>query len=173
MPHLKSTFNSYIIFEIMLLLFFSVFFCFSCEKKSDSQNIAPAIAASGDSQLASAGSFEVSARLTEISGELPDIPMYDYAFVFKYEILKVHRGEIKDKIIYVGHYNPLKARVEAPDGRVENIGGDLKKIKAGDVHHMALELPIDEHYMGGIINRYFEQYKGPIYWAVWTNKASE
>jgi len=37
---------------------------------------------------------------------------------------------------------------------------------------MALEVPIDDYYMGGIINRYFGEETGPIYWAVWTNQAS-
>jgi hypothetical protein len=34
---------------------------------------------------------------------------------------------------------------------------------------MALEEPLDEHYMGGIINKYFGNDPGPKYWAVRTN----
>jgi hypothetical protein len=39
------------------------------------------------------------------------------------------------------------------------------------VHRMALEVPLDEHYLGPTINKYFgrEQTEGPIHWAVWTN----
>ena len=37
---------------------------------------------------------------------------------------------------------------------------------------MALEGSIDDHYMGGIVNKYFGQDTEPIYWAVWTNLVS-
>ena len=52
------------------------------------------------------------------------------------------------------------------------IGGDLKTFRAGQVHRMALEGSIDDHYMGGIVNKYFGQDTEPIYWAVWTNLES-
>jgi hypothetical protein len=38
---------------------------------------------------------------------------------------------------------------------------------------MALEAPIDDYFMGGIVNKYFGQSNEPIYWAVWTNLAGE
>ena len=38
---------------------------------------------------------------------------------------------------------------------------------------MALEVPIDDHFMGGIVNKYFGQDTGPLYWAVWVNQAEE
>jgi len=38
---------------------------------------------------------------------------------------------------------------------------------------MALEAPIDDYFMGGIVNKYFGQSTEPIYWAVWTNLAGE
>ncbi len=53
------------------------------------------------------------------------------------------------------------------------IGGNLVKFQAGQFHRMALESSIDDHYLGGIINKYFGQHDGPIYWAVWTNLARE
>ena len=126
-----------------------------------------------DPELASRGAFEITARLDEIRGEFVDRPMYDYAFVMKYTVLEVHRGDLDAKTIYVGHYNPHKPRDKAADARVAAVGGKLERFRAGDVHRMALEASIDEHYMGGIINRYFEEYDGPIYWAVWTNPAAQ
>jgi hypothetical protein len=27
-----------------------------------------------------------------------------------------------------------------------------------------------DHYMGGILNKYFGQHPDPIYWAVWTDQ---
>jgi len=47
----------------------------------------------------------------------------------------------------------------------------VKRFKPGNVYRMALEAPIDDYYMGGIINRYFDEYKGVIYWAVWADEA--
>ena len=127
-------------------------------------------AAARDSKVSSMGSIEVTAELEEIRGEFVNKANYDYAFVMKYKVLEVHRGEIEGDTIYVGHYNPEKARAEVADARVPDIGGSLKRFHAGEVHRMALEAPIDDYYMGGIINRYFEEYKGPIHWAVWTDR---
>ena len=47
---------------------------------------------------------------------------------------------------------------------------ELRQFRAGQVHRMALELPIDDHYMGGIVNKCFGQETGPLYWAVWTDQ---
>ncbi len=46
-----------------------------------------------------------------------------------------------------------------------------KVFRAGDIHRMALEAPLDQQWMGGIIDKYFSQ-KGTRYWAIWTVKAS-
>ena len=126
-----------------------------------------------DAEVTSRGSVEVTAQLVEIRGDFVDKLDYDYAFVMKYKVLKVHRGEVDGDVIYVGHYNPQKPRDSVADARVPEVGGTLKTFRAGDVHRMALEPDIDEQYMGGIINRYFEEYDGPIYWAVWTNPVSK
>lgn len=123
-----------------------------------------------DAEVIKRGSIEVTAELVEIPDKFPDIPLYDYAFVLKYKVLEVHRGELAAEVVYVGHYNPLKPRATAADARVKEIGGDVKRIRARDVHRMALEAPIDDYYMGGIINKYHGRTEGPIYWAVWTNR---
>jgi len=140
--------------------FLIVILCTSCSKKPDTGQ---------DAKVTTLGSIEVTAKLLEIKGDLPDIAMYDYAFVMKYEVLEVHRGNLDTSLIYVGHYNPLKPRASVADERVPEIGGNIKRFKALDVHRMALEVPIDDYYMGGIINRYFEESKEPVYWAVWSN----
>lgn len=125
-----------------------------------------------DAHVTTAGSIEITAKLVDVPGEFVNRPMYDYAFVMKYQVLAVHRGEVAGDTIYIGHYNPLKPRARAADARVPEVGGNLRKFRVGDVHRMALEVPIDDHYMGGIINRYFgKEDTGPIYWALWTNRA--
>ena len=89
------------------------------------------------------GTIEVTARLVEI----PE------GAIFKREL-----------------YEP---RSEAPDRRVKEIGGNLRVFEAGQIHRMALQVPIEDCFMGGIVNKYFGQDTGPIYWAVWTNLAKE
>jgi hypothetical protein len=138
----------------------------SCAKKTDT---------GADPKVTTLGSIEVTARLEEIPGEIRKDPLYDYAHVMKYKVLQVHRGKVDKDIIYVGHYNPAKPRDSVADARVEKekIGGNVKQFRVGDVHRMALEVPIDDYYMGGIINKYFGQVNDPIYWAVWTNQVVE
>jgi len=138
----------------------------SCAKKTDTGT-------SADPKVTTLGSIEVTAQLEEIRGDLINDPLYDYAHVMKYKVLQVQRGKVDKDIIYVGHYNPAKPRDAVADARVQQIGGNVKQFRVGDVHHMALEVPIDDHYMGGIINKYFGEVNDPIYWAVWTNKAAK
>ena len=54
---------------------------------------------------------------------------------------------------------------------IRKVGGDVEQFRAGDIHRMALEAPLDQQWMGGIIDKYFSQ-KGTRYWAIWTVKAS-
>lgn len=125
-----------------------------------------------DDKVSQVGSYEVTATLEEIRGEFVNRANYDYAFVMKYKVETVHRGTVDGDTIYIAHYNPQKPRTAAADARVPDVGGSVKRFRVGDAHRMALEAPIDDYYMGGIINRYFDEYKGIIYWAVWTNDAS-
>ena len=125
------------------------------------------------SRLANRGSIEVTAKLVEIpEGAIFDRPLYNYATVLKYEVLEVHRGRVKGQTIYVGHYNPAKPRSEAADRRVPDVGGNLKSFRAGQVHRMALEESMFDHFTGGILNLYSEEDTDPIYWAVWTDLVS-
>jgi hypothetical protein len=135
--------------------------CGSCAKRTDD---------GADPNVKTRGSVEVTAKLQEIRGEFPPNNLYDYAYILKYQVLDTHRGKVEGATILVGHYNPLKPRAEAADARVKEIGGNLKRFQAGEIHRMALETPIDDHYMGPIINKYHGEEKGPIYWAVWTNR---
>jgi hypothetical protein len=133
------------------------------------------VAARGtDANLATRGSIEVTAKLVEIpEGAIFKRDLYDYATVLKYQVIEVHRGKVDGETVYVGHYNPFKPRSEAADQRVKDVGGNLKAIRARQVHRMALEVPIDDFFMGGIVDKYHGQYTSPIYWAVWTNLVSE
>ena len=125
---------------------------------------------SADLNLTTNGTVEVTARLVEIpEGAVFKRDLYDYATILKYQVLKVHRGDLEGETIYVGHYNPWKPRGEAQDKRVTKIGGNLREFRPGQIHHLALEVPIDDFFMGGIVNKYFGKTTGPLYWAVWTD----
>jgi hypothetical protein len=124
--------------------------------------------------LPTQGSIELTARLVEVpDGAIFKRELYDYATVLKYDVIEVHRGKVEGQTIFVGHYNPFKPRAEAADQRVAKIGGNLKSFRAGQVHRLGLEVPIDDHFMGGLVNKYFGQETGPIYWAVETNLVRE
>lgn len=126
--------------------------------------------AAADPHLATNGTIEVTARLVEVpEGAIFQRDLYDYATILKYEVTQVHRGQLAGHVLFIGHYNPWKPRAEAADQRVKGIGGSLRRFRAGDMHRMALEVPIDDHYMGGIVNKYFGQEARPLYWAIWTN----
>lgn len=129
---------------------------------------------SSDLELSSRGSIEVTAKLVEIPEKaIFDRPLYNYATVLKYEVIKVHRGRVKGQTIFVGHYNPAKPRSEVADDRVSNVGGNLKSFRAGQVHRMALDESMIQSFSGGILNLYSEEDTDPIYWAVWTNLVSD
>jgi hypothetical protein len=129
--------------------------------------------ASSDPELAKHGSIEVTARLVEIpEGAIFERELYNYATILKYDVIEVHRGKVRGSTIYVGHYNPFKPRSEAADRRVQDIGGNLKSFRAGQVHRIALEQPMLDYFKGGILNKYSEEDTDPIYWAVWTNLVS-
>ncbi len=148
-----------------LVLLSLVWLSVSCAKKTQTAAVDP--------NVTTRGSIEVTAELTEIRGDLIDDPMYDYAHVMKYKVLQVHRGKVDKDVIYVGHYNPAEPRSSVADARVQEIGGNVKQFRAGDVHRMAMEVPIDDHYMGGIINKYFGEVNDPVYWAIWTDKGAK
>ncbi len=134
----------------------------------------PSTELSTDTNLTTRGSIEVTARLVEVpEGAIFKRDLYDYTTILKYKILKVHRGEVKADTIYVGHYDPWKPRSDAADRRIKDIGGNARSFQAGQVQRMALQVPLDDYFMGGIVNKYFGQETGPLYWAVWCNLARE
>ena len=158
-PHLLRG-NRVILLQLFLLLLLGI--TVSCKNKPD---------AAADTSVTSLGSTEVTAELLAIPGEFPPNDLYNYAYVLKYRVLTVHRGQVKQgEEILVAHYNPLKPRASAADENSGNLGGTLQRFKAANVHRMALEAPLDQHWMGGVIDKYFDQ-KGTRYWAVWTNLA--
>jgi len=136
------------------------------------------LTACGNNELASSpelstnGTLEVTARLIDVGGKFPPNKLYDYVFVMKYHVLKVHRGTVEGENIFVGHYNPLKARASAQDKFSGKVGGNVERFEVGDVHRMALEGPLDQLFMGGIIDKHIKE-KGTRYRAIWTDRARQ
>ncbi len=133
----------------------------SCSKKTDN---------GADAKVTTVGSVEVTAKLEEIRGTFPPNDLYDYAYVLRYRVLETHRGKIEGETVLVAQYNPLKPRSEAADAKSGEIGGNVKKLVAGDIHRLALATPLDDFYMGPMINKYHGEDKSSLYWAVWTNR---
>ncbi len=133
----------------------------------------PAAGAGADAQVTTLGTVEVTARLVEVpEGAIFHRELYDYATLLKYEVVTVHRGALAaGTTIYVGHYNPWKPRAEAADKRVKSVGGTTRAFRAGALHRLALETPLDDFFMGGVVDKYFGTHAGPAYWAAWTNDA--
>src|SRR5664279_4788450 len=94
----------------------------------------------------SAASDVYKRQLVEVpEGAIFQRELYDYATVLKYQVLTSHRGDLKPgDTVYVGHYDPWKPRAEAADRRVKDVGGLLRKFRAGDVHHMAMGGPVED-----------------------------
>jgi len=151
-----------------LLSIFTALFAAACSDKSGI-----AANAGADAEVVKRGTIEVTARLVEVpEGAVFQRELYDYATILKYEVTAVHRGAVaKGATIFVGHYDPWKPRAEAANKRVKDIGGTLRIFRAGALHRMALETPMDDHYLGGIVDKYFGKHSGPAFWAVWTNPA--
>lgn len=131
----------------------------------------PAPTDGADPKVTTMGTVEVTAKLVDIAGTFPSNDIYDYAYVMKYEVVQVHRGEASGTIL-VGQYNPLKKRAEAADARSGEIGGTVTRFRTGDLHRLALDAPIDNFCMAGIVNEYAEKEPSdaPVYWALWTNQ---
>jgi hypothetical protein len=149
----------------LLACLFSAFAFTACQQ--------PAPRDGADAEVTQRGSIEVTARLLELpDGAVFQRDLYNYATILKYEVTAAHRGPLAEgAVIYVGHYNPWKPRAEAADDKVNDIGGTVREFRAGGLHRMALEATMDEHYLGGIVDKYFGQHEGPGHWAVWTNAA--
>ena len=125
-----------------------------------------------DTEVTTLGTAEVTAQLVEIPGQFPSNDLYNYAYVLKYRILKLHRGKVPIGDILVAQYNPLKPRKQAQDDLSGKLGGNVASFRAGDIHRMALESPLDQFWMGGVVDKYFGT-AGTRYWAIWTNPGAE
>lgn len=124
----------------------------------------------GPSPVTTRGEIEVTARLLPYPPEaIVRKELYNYATVMKYELLSTQRGQVKTKTLYIAHYNPWKSRTEAADKFVKDVGGTLTTLTPGDTHQLALS-PLDDAYMGALVNVFDAEKPEIIYFALWTEK---
>ena len=88
---------------------------------------------------------------------MPILVVDDYA-----TMIRIIRNLLKQ----LGFAPSFAAQTGGQSGTASSL---FRRFQAGQVHHLALELPIEDFFMGGIVNKYFGQSTDPIYWAVWTN----
>ncbi|MDQ3003045.1 MAG: hypothetical protein M3Y08_17505 [Fibrobacterota bacterium] len=115
------------------------------------------------------GELVITAKVLNIPGSLPANDLYSYAYVMKYQVLKVVQGSYPDTEILIGHYNPRMARSEVKDEQDPKVGGNVKSFQVGDVHYLVLS-PLDGTWTGATEDDYFKE-KRPRYWALWADKA--
>ena len=108
------------------------FVCLSCSGKSTGS------ASGEDPKVTTLGTIEVTARLVEIpQGAIFKKDLYNYATILKYQVIKVHRGQVNGDTIYVGHYNPWKPRGEAVDFCCPGYGTPAAVARARLTHNLA------------------------------------
>ncbi len=111
---------------------------------------------------------EVIARLTEIPGKMPGNDLYNYVYVFKYRVISVISGNVQEKEILVGQYNPRIARDQIKDAMAKNVSGNVQAFHAGDVHRLKLVQPMTGVWEGAVEDEYFDD-ETPRWFAVKTD----
>lgn len=104
----------------------------------------------------SAPQAEVVARLVEIPGKMPANDLYNYVYIFKYKVLQVVSGQVAEKEILVGQYNPRSPREQVKDKMDPWVGGTLQSFKAGEVHRLKLIKPLEQVWKDAIEDEYFD-----------------
>ncbi len=114
------------------------------------------------------GDIVLEARLVEIPGTLPPNDLYNYVYIFKFKVLKVEKGELAQKEILVGQYNPLIPRDKIKDKMDSMVNGNAKKFSAGAKYKLTLKSPLEEIWSGAVEDEYFDS-EDPRYFATHTD----
>ena len=146
----------------------------ACKKTPEAGGGTPGGSGAAGAQAAAkppvAGDLVITATLKEIAGPFPANDIYNYAYVMRYEVARVHQGTYADKDILVGHYNPRLARAEVKDEQDAKVGGNVKSFQVGDAHYLVLS-PLDGIWTGAIEDDYYKD-KRARHWALWADVAS-
>lgn len=130
-----------------------------------------------DEEVRRLGQIEITARLTERPERFPELGVYRYTYVLRYEVMRVHRADPAGRyplrqgdVVYVGHYKPWLPRSEIRDENwgPEPLGGRLNEFRAGAAHRMALEYELSDWAPSGVLDYLFPSETNRFF-AVWTN----
>jgi hypothetical protein len=136
---------------------------FAQEKKADTY-----VVGSGSAEKVEAKADDdtvvVTARIVEIPGTFPPNDLYNYVYVMKYRVLKVHKGSLGDKKeILVGVYNPLIPRQEVKDKMDKYVDGNVTKFEENAKHKLVLITPIDRVWSEAMEDEYIDEEEGKYY----------
>jgi hypothetical protein len=122
------------------------------------------------------GTLEIVAKLVEIpGGKFPDYPKnsvyYNHVAILKYKIVKIVKGTYPDSTIMVGQYMPTIPRDQIKDKMDSVVSGNVKQMKAGDLHRLILDKPISKHWdrEEAVFDSYFDDEEGDRYFAIKTD----
>ena len=130
-----------------------------------------------DEMVTRLGRLEVTARLRERPDQFPQLGAYRYTYVLKYQVLKVHRQDPKQKYllqpgdeIFVGHYKPWLPRpvIKDADWGPEPLGGRLTRFAAGEAHRLALDYELEDLAPSGALDYCFPPATNRFF-ALWAN----
>ena len=144
-------------------LMLALIFLAGCRKQESGSKAAAAPAAPPVE-----GALVLTAEVAEIPGTFPANDLYNYAYIMKYKVVEVHKGEYADPDILVGHYNPRMTRMEVKDDQDAKVGGNAKSFQVGDRHYLVLD-NLDGIWSGAIEDEYYKD-RRKRYWALWADK---
>ncbi len=105
----------------------------------------------------------IIARIIEIPGTFPPNDAYNYVYVMKYRVIKVEKGNLTEKEILVGHYNPKIPRDRVKDDMDLYVNGDVKKFEVGAKHRLVLIDPMTAVWNDAVETDYFDSEIDPFY----------
>ena len=136
-------------------------------KFGDPQDVAAAAPITDDRQPYSQ-EIEVTARLVEVpEGAIRNDPLYRYATVLQYEVLRSNGVVGPGTTIFVAHYRPQFPRAQAGDRFRTDVHGSLEFFLAGQIHRMVLVADAEQRFVGGVVNSYPDA--TGIFWAIRTD----
>jgi hypothetical protein len=102
---------------------------------------------------ATPATIEITARLVNLPGKFPADDLYDYVYVMQYQ---VEGGELDKQTILVGHYKPLRARVDIDDKMKKYVGGSLRRFEPGALHRLVLTAEMKKVWKGAVVDEFFD-----------------
>jgi hypothetical protein len=121
---------------------------------------------SADSEEAVVDTVKIIGRVLEIPGTFPANDLYNYVYIMKYRVMKVLGGDLAEKEILIGHYNPLIPRKQIKDKMDKFVDGNVEEFEIGDKHTLTLIRPIALVWGEALEDEYFDIDEAEKYYAL-------